>query len=253
MALTETYKAVYDGLDSEGMAKVGAFVSSFLQANAEGDGPAKLGLVKEALAKLADDPEHFDRLLGTLEYAEHYGSPAEKVAVAHVLPILLGAMKELDTEAALEKAAEGEGMSPFQKAQLGIGVAGLGLAAAPFAGHVMRRHRQEGRIRNSLHQVMQDHPELRSSPHTSRYFQAIVDFAPDVAANPLVAGNVMKTMHQIGPGSVTPRMIQELLQVQRGVDDRPSSARFLGEAAKPVGGLAKTVGDAGPKPSKKGA
>lgn len=227
MSLAETYEAVYAGLDSDQMTKVGSFAFSFMEAMATGSDDRAKELVKEAMQMLAEDSDSFNKLLGTLEYAELYGSVQEKVAVAQLLPLVRDSMRELDAEAALAKTAGDWSRKAMQKAAswkdyagLGLGAASVALGAAPFVSHLMDRHKQEGKIKQSLTSIMQEHPELRSDPNTARYFQAVVDFAPSVASNPLVAGNVLKTMHQIGPGSVTPKMISELLSVQSSVSDQ---------------------------------
>ena len=238
MALTESYHPVYEELDPESLAKVGEFASSLMQARVDQNNVQISRLVKEAMDDLKGDAESVDLLFGTLSYAEKFGSALEKVAVAELLPYVREAIKEIDTEHTLHKTAS----DWRSNASLGIGLGGLALGAAPYLSHVHRRNQRNSKIKSSLKAVLQDHPELRNNPNANRYFQAIVDFAPDVAANSLVAGNVMKTMHQIGPSAVTPRMISELLQVQRGQDDRPTGATYAGELGKQVGTLAKTVG-----------
>lgn len=235
--LTDSYQPVYDGLGHDAMAKVGAFAASFMQADAHGDEEGMHALVKQAMESLVDDDEAVDRLFGTLSYAQKYGSPMEKIAVERLLPLIERSMREINAEHLLRKTADWR-----QNVGLAASIGGLALGAAPYVAHARRQSARQGRIKQSLQEVMRDHPELRSNPHTARYFQAIVDFAPDVAANSLVAGNVMKAMHQIGPSAVSPKMISELLQVQRSHEDRPTGAQYLGEYAKQVGSAGKAFG-----------
>lgn len=225
MCLTTNYSAMYGDLNSDDLAKVGEFAVAVGEAVATDNGDQLLSLVKTAMDKLANDRQSFFRLIGALNYAETYGTPGEKIAVAKLLPVIKLAMKQLDAEHALSKQAE----FPYKPVQLGLSALTTGLAAAPFIAHMAHKSGQEKKIKASLKAILNDHPELRDDPNTARYFQAIVDFAPDVASNALVAGNVMKTMHQIGPGSVTPKMISELLQVQKNYDDRPTTGKSLGE------------------------
>lgn len=228
MSLAETYRPLYAELPTAELTKVGTFASAFLAARGSGDVALQRDLIKQAVAPLANDSEALDHLLGALHYAGLHGSLDEKVAVAQLTPFVRDAMRELD-EAHRKTAA----LDGYQKTQIGMGMAGLGLAAAPFVGHLTHKMKRAGKIKQSLTQIMQEHPELRQNPHTPRYFQAVVDFAPDVAANSLVAGNVLKAMHQIGPGSVTPKMLSELLSVQKdyqSTTEPPKAVANFGEA-----------------------
>lgn len=237
MALTETYQAVYGDLAEDQMTKVGEFATSFMAARMLGDEDRMQTLVKEAMTKMAEDEGAIDGLISTLEYAEKFGSNDEKIAVAELLPYIRNSIKEIDAEAVMGKVASWQ-----QTAGLALSAGGLALGAAPFIGHMRRRGQRNERIKKSIKEVMQEHPELRNNPHSARYFQAIVDFAPDVAANPLMAGNVMRTMHQIGPSSVTPKMISELLQVQRGHEERSTPDQAAGEFGKHISQAAKAFG-----------
>lgn len=122
-----------------------------------------------------------------------------------------------------------------------LGVAAVGLPLLMSGLESMTRTRA---LKKSLTKVMQDHPELRNDSNAGRYFQAISDFAPAVATNPLLAGNVMKQLHQIGPAALTPAMIKDLL----GVQETASKMRGAGQQnIKDLGGaiieMSKTVKD----------
>ena len=95
-----------------------------------------------------------------------------------------------------------------------LGVAAVGLPMLMGALESLTRTRG---LKSSLQKIMREHPELRNDANAGRYFQAISDFAPAVATNPLLAGNVMKQLHQIGPAALTPAMIKDLLGVQESV------------------------------------
>lgn len=236
MSLLTSFAPVFGELRSEESVKIGAFAEHVASAVHADDGDRLKTLVKTAMASLCDDRPAFLRLIGTLNYAETYGTPSEKTAVARLLPLVKIAMTEIDAEQALAKQADARDW-----AHLGVGAAGLALGAAPFLSHMAHRSQREKKIKASFARILQDHPELRSDANTPRYFQAIVDFAPDVAANALVAGNVMRTMHQIGPGAVTPKMISELLAVQSGFEERPTTGRLLGDAAKSLPNAARML------------
>lgn len=215
MSLREFYKPLYEDLDQDSLEKVGAFSSAFLNAHTLGQQDEVDALVKEAMAQITQDADSLDAFLGVLDYASKYGSAMEKEAAAKLQVLLDDAVAEEHTKVA---TAQGKGNSWFN-ADRGLQLAGLGLAATPLIAHLVGKARQNSKISGSLRQVMADHPELRSNPDTARYFQAIVDFSPKIAANPLVAGNVLKQMHQIGPGAITPSLIKDLQTVDKDYAD----------------------------------
>ena len=89
--------------------------------------------------------------------------------------------------------------------------------------------------------IYQMNPDLKKDPNVPHYFQAISDFAPDIAKNPLVAGNVLMQMHRVGPGFVTPQLIRELIgiQGQAGGGKFPTAGAAAAEMSKPTMDLAK--------------
>lgn len=146
--------------------------------------------------------------MGTIEYAGTCGEEFEKTAVEKALPYLA-----------------------------------VALSAAPLIEHYGNKMVRDRRIKKSLAAIMREHPELRRDPNVSKYFQAIVDFAPDIAANSHVAGNVLQQMHQIGPGALTPRAIGELLSVQADHARRPTPGGMAGDIAGPLSKLHKSMSD----------
>ncbi len=231
MALTENYRALYADLTDSELAEVGAFVSDLILAKSSSDSEKIASLLQSALSDLTQDEDSLDLFFGTAEYVENCGDAGDKIAVANLLDCV-GSLIGSPTKTASFATA----------AQLGLSAAGVGLAAAPFIAHATRRRAQEGKIKKSFAEVMRDHPHLRGDPHLSRYFQAIVDFAPNVAANSLVAGNVLNSMHQIGPQAVTPEAIGKLLSVEKDYVGQPQGADLLSETAKPVSDFGHTIG-----------
>ena len=122
-----------------------------------------------------------------------------------------------------------------------LGVAAVGLPMLMNGLESMARTRA---LKKSLQRVMRDHPELRHDPNAGRYFQAISDFAPAVATNPLLAGNVMKQLHQIGPSALTPAMIKDLLGVQETATKmRGANQENIKDLGRSILDLSKTVKD----------
>lgn len=208
MSLRESYKPLYDALDRKSLEKVGAFSAAFMQAKTLGNSIAMSSLIKEAMAALSSDPESIDSFLGVINFATKYGTPLEKTAAAKLELVFKQAVKD-------EHEKVGSWLTP----ERGIALAGLGVASAPLIQHISQKVSTNKKIKNSLRQIMADHPELRDNPDTTRYFQAIVDFSPKVASNPLVAGNVLKQMHQIGPGAVTPSLLKDLQSIDKDYSD----------------------------------
>lgn len=200
--LSESYAPLFGDLSKKELEKVAEFQADFLEASQE----QRVSMVKEALASLIEDDRYFDRFVGAVNYADSHGDYEEKEAVAQLLPIVKEAAFPGDKE---YRSGGSMGILPTATAVA---------AAAPFISRMMQASNRRRRIHQSASSIYQEHPELREDPHAERYFSAIADFAPDVAANPLVAGNVMKAMHQIGPGAVTPKMLKELLEVQDQFD-----------------------------------
>jgi len=111
-----------------------------------------------------------------------------------------------------------------------IGVAAVGL---PLLMSGLESLTRRYGLSRSLDKIMKEHPELRNDPNAGRYFQAIADFAPSVATNPLLAGNVMRQLHQIGPAALTPAMIKDLLGVQETASkmrQTPQNIKDLGQS-----------------------
>lgn len=176
-----------------------------------------------------DDPRIREALLGEdgLDKEALFGRGAKSAPTA-VPPAL--------DLSATSKAAKGGFMQKGLLPALGLGVVALPLIMSGLANF----NRTSG-LKRSLVQVMKDHPELRNDPNAGRYFQAIADFAPAVATNSLLAGNVMKQLHQIGPAALTPAMIKDLLGVQETVSKlrQPSQGQIkdIGESMISAGGI----------------
>lgn len=276
MNLSKTYAALVDGLDKHAEAEVGKFSSDFMTAMTFGQADKVMELVKEAMEVLADDDQSFDALLGALELAGKYGSPMEKIAVERIMPAITHAMREIDSEFKKTAARVGHpmqtmpyathqpkiiintkdgggGLSDYQKMSLLLGAGGLALSAAPFVMKLMRKSKREEEIADSLRKVMMEHPELKENPRTPMYFQSIASMAPEVAAHPALAGNVLKTLHQIGPEGLSPKLVKELIDVQDAMTSSKEHDSSMVEAGKSAHNLGKILADVGkskPKLSK---
>ena len=120
-----------------------------------------------------------------------------------------------------------------------MGPLSLALAATPLLSSIAKSLSSGGAEKRSLVKIYQMHPELKNDPNVPMYFQAVADFAPDVAKNPLVAGNVIIQMHRVGPSWVTPQLIRELIGIQSAGDMKEGTSQKMFAMQKPMIDLAK--------------
>lgn len=236
MSLKDSYKPLYEDLDRASLEKVGAFSAAFMQAKTLGNASEMANLIKQAMDSLAVDPESLDSFLGVINFSSKYGTPLEKRAASKLEAVFTEAVKYEHEKTAAEGQRFG-GNIPTQQSWMtperGFALAGLGIAAAPLAAHLVRKVQTNVKIKNSMRQVLADHPELREDPNLNRYFQAIVDFAPRAAANPLVAGNILKQMSQIGPSVITPTFMKDIQSLDKDYADmRDKQSGSFSEAGR---------------------
>jgi len=178
------FAGVYGGpLNPEEQRDVSIFALQVIKSASAGDGATLTNLIKTAAAQITD-VDDYEALMGLLDHIEKEGSFDYKKALMYGLPVVAA-----------------------------------GLSAAPaVASAVMGRGRRDN-IERSRIQVLREHPELQGDTDFNRYFDTIKRFAPDVAADPLVAGNIMIEMHRLGPAAMTPTRINELLGLQGRLGD----------------------------------
>lgn len=120
-----------------------------------------------------------------------------------------------------------------------LGPLSLALAATPLLAGLAKSIAGGGAKKRALAKIYQMHPELKSDPNVPMYYQAIADFAPEVAKNPLVAGNVIIQMHRVGPSWVTPQLIRELIGIQTAGEMKEGRPQQLAAMQRPMLELAK--------------
>lgn len=178
--IVDDYAGVYGGfLTPEEQVDLGKFAASLLDAKMSSNKDKIQDLIKNAALEI-DNYEDFEAVMGVFDWLEKEAADSKiSPAIGNVL----------------SAAAAGFAMAP---------------AVASFARHIKRKDAMS----KSFEQILKDYPNLKSDPNTPRYFKLIADFAPDVAANPLIAGNVMETFRKLGPGAITPTAINEILGLQ---------------------------------------
>lgn len=185
---------------------------------------AEIGRFCARLMKVANDEAAMTRL-----FREEFGDADEST---------FRRMNDyLEFIEAHEKEAQNPGIGPAM-AHI-MAPLSLALAATPLLGSLAKSIAGAGSQKRSLAKIYQMHPELKSDPNVPMYYQAIADFAPEVAKNPLVAGNVIIQMHRVGPSWVTPQLIRELIGIQTAGELREGKDKQLASMQKPMLDLAK--------------
>lgn len=136
---------------------------------------------------------------------------------------------------AMSKTAEAEGKKGWGKA-LDYGLKGAMLTSviAPLAMQAYGMFKNKKAYQDSFGTIMREHPNLAngtSRTMTARNFDAIKQFAPDIAKNSLVAGNVLQRMHRAGTQHMDINVIKELANSQKFVSDFRKDEQGAGFAA----------------------
>lgn len=210
MKLYNTFKDVYVGeltvSDHEELAK---FASALIRSKKARNALQVSALLKEAASRIHDVTD-FDRIVGLCGYLN-------KTAEA----------KKFNWDKASDYVLKG-GVVLSATAPL--------LAAAALA---LRKHMKH---EDSFRTILKEHPSLGgpNTPVTRRHFDTLKTFSPDIAANSLVAGNVLHRLHRLGPEGMDVAQVRELASVQSQLRDGNLGA---GNVLRNVGDITKTVGE----------
>lgn len=238
MSMLEKYACLYGDakFTKEEREEIADFVAGLVKCAHTGDRVAWATLIHR----------HFDYTQeSTFEKIAHYCeylSVVEGETNPKIRQILNGELDKTAQPLMPPSSAAGAARSPiFGTGGLlaAIGAAGVGIPLLMGGMESLLRTRK---LKQSLQRIMSDHPELRNDPNAGRYFQAITDFAPAVATNPLLAGNVMKQLHQIGPAALTPAMIKDLLGVQETASKLKRSPEDIKDFGRSIIEMGKVVG-----------
>lgn len=254
MSLFEKYACLYGErkFDENERAEIGEFVAGIVKHAQVGDKEALSRLMGEHLAYAPE--ELLEKLGRITIYLAFRGEPREKTAIdrhitkeafdildklaphieksAGIGDTILRALKAVGRAGAT--AGRGAGVAAkytwsgkaggggvvrggdwwakhYKPAIAAMAASGV---AAPVIASGIRAMTQSGDLKNSLTGILRQHPELRNDPNVAHYFQILATFAPHVAQNPILAGNLMKRWHETGPDLITPNMIKELLDIE---------------------------------------
>lgn len=189
---------------------------------------------EEMLAKLGAK-------LASAKTKEEVADTYEKVLANASPDSIYKAAVAMVTLASVEPDAEKR--AGFWDAAHGIAAA---LMAVPVLGSLVGQASRYSRSPKVLERVYREHPDLRGDPNVPRYAKLIRTFAPSVADNDLLLGNLLKTMKGMGSTSITPAVLKDIL------DFETSGRRTRGEAAESITGLGKALVAASPKKGRAG-
>jgi hypothetical protein len=178
------YSALVGHLSEEEQDEVGRFAFELLTAKTAENKSKVEDLLKEAAEELDEfsDFETFTGLVGWLE-KEAAAKPSSKKGLNNTLNNILAAT-------------------------------GIVFAAAPAVALMAQWASRRSGLEKSKKQILLDYPALKDEPNFDRYFDMIASFAPQIAATPLLAGNVLESFRRLGPADITPQRLADLLALQ---------------------------------------
>ncbi len=204
------YACLYENQEFTGeeQAEIGRFAANLMKLASSNDTEGIIRLFHEEFKGM--DEETFDQVDRYFEFLNLYDNGSGMAKTAGRMPPIESVLSAL----------------------------AFGLATTPLIEKLIGKIAKDRGLKESLRKILQAHPELRKDPNVPEYFQAVADFSPTVAKNPLVAGNVMMQMHRVGPSYVTPQLIETLVGIQKEI--RPQELG-LGAMAEPMRELAGEV------------
>ena len=216
MKLYDEFKDSLVGeLNNEEIRELAKFAAALSTVKRKRDAEAVSGLLKEAAAEITDvdDFYYVGNLMGFLE----------------------------------KNAAEGgkQGFDLGRAAQMVGPAMAAATAIAPLAARLYGGMQAKSRLKKTLMDVQSDHPSLFSPAkveQTKRNFGVIKDFAPHIAQNSLVAGNVLARMDEYGPRAMDINTVKEMAETQKAVHEGRGKGKgsALGDVLKAGQGLSLT-------------
>lgn len=219
MSLYSELQDVFVGeLSADEQQELAKFAACMLKAKRKKDAKMSAALVKQASDEIYD-LDDYDRVISLLAY--------------------LRSVPDLQKEASWKRAAD-----------YALKGAAITSALAPLAMTAYKAKREASALEKSFKEIIQEHPVLGAAanlPMTRRYFDALVSFAPPVAMNSLVAGNVIARMHRLGPAMMDINMVKELVSTNKAhqeASEKATSGRkpLVSGVADAVTGVAAAFG-----------
>ena len=194
-------------LTAQEHAELAKFASALIRAKHDKAATKASALVKQA-AERVYDPEDFEHVAGLCVYLSKYAANA------------------------------GFNWSKASDYVLKGGL--LASALAPIITPIIQAHKRASKHESTFKEIVKEHPSLGGNniAVTKRHFDVLKTFAPDIASNSLVAGNVLHRMHRLGPGMMDINQVKELASTQAQLQSGTGK-----DTLKTVGDLMKTVGE----------
>jgi len=250
MSIFEKFAALYNerNFNEDERAEIGKFVAGMLKCAQAGDREGMSRLVEQHLAYASDDL--IEKIGRVTTYIAFRGEDHERAAVdRHITKEAFSALEKLSPHIEKTAGIADKMLQALKDVGRGVGrgtkytwhgkgtpgkpggivrggqwwgknwqpiMAAMALSgvAAPVIASGVKAITQSGNLKNSLTRILRQHPELRNDPNVGHYFQILTTFAPHVAQNPILAGNLMKRWHETGPDLIQPGMIKELLDIE---------------------------------------
>lgn len=150
------------------------------------------------LAASLEDPEVLCDVLQALDHSNH--------------PVATGIMR---------KIADNAGLTGMDKFNVGMGVAGIGLALAPMISSIFKRKQAAKAADMNFHGVMSNNAHFRSDPMMSKYHDTIKRFSPAVASDPVLLENTLAHLQAMGPAGLTIGAVKDMAELSHS--DKMSS------------------------------
>jgi hypothetical protein len=118
---------------------------------------------------------------------------------------------------------------PVQALSGALALGGLGASGAYAASHVYGKVSDAIKSYMSYEQMFEEFPNLKEIPRTTvdKYWGVLMDYAPKLTINPLVAGQFIENMATYGMKGVDYNVAKELINIQNAAN-APAAAPGLG-------------------------
>jgi hypothetical protein len=138
-------------------------------------------------------------------------------------------------------------MENIGKASQGVTALSAAAGLASLIGSAVKSRNEKKRARQaqsaSYNTVMEANPHLRNDPSSAQYFNTVRNFAPSVAADPVLLGNVLNDMQTMGPAAMTVERVKGMVDVHRhSQPGAPAKLPLGSQAAAHLSDLSKAVG-----------
>lgn len=213
----ENYSSLFEGeLDEAQKHSVSRFRTEAMLKVAEGD----TEWVEEWVTKLSQcilDPE----------VIENYWAVMDNASCIH--------------GGEIEKIASKSSYRVMDYVNMAVGAAGLLGSIAPLVMDHNRKSEARNKARKTYEGVLNSNPHLRNDPNTKNYFNTVNNFAPHVASDPILLGNVLNDMQAMGPAAMTVERVQNMVGMQKDLHSMQSKGGNI--PAEPILDSAKRLAE----------